>query len=111
MADRLRVSRTGGSWCATCGSSGRLTPPARQFFLSAQSRCNLFDDFSSRNAPLLERVAIAERDGLIRERLPVDGHAPGSADFVLPAITFADRRLLIVIRRNACRFELAINVQ
>jgi hypothetical protein len=38
------------------------------------------------HAPLLERVAVAERYGSVLERLPIDGDAKRRADFVLPAV-------------------------
>ena len=46
--------------------------------------------------PLLERVAVADRDGLVLQRLAVDGDAVRRAGLVLPAIAAADGPLLVV---------------
>src|SRR4051794_11098052 len=53
-------------------------------------------DFVDPDPLLLERVAIADGDGLILQRLAIDGDAVRRADFVLPAVAAADGGLLVV---------------
>src|SRR5207244_3394731 len=50
-----------------------------------------------RDADLLERVAVAQRDRAVLERLVVDGHAPRGADLVLTSVAAADRAALVVL--------------
>src|SRR5438477_351158 len=54
------------------------------------------------HALLLHGIALAQRDGVAKlcaffpERFEIDRHAKGRADFILPAVTPADRATLIV---------------
>ena len=57
---------------------------------------------ADRHAHLLERVAVAHRDGVVLERLVVDRDRPGRADLVLAAVAAADR---------AARVELDLEVR
>src|SRR5205814_8285761 len=51
--------------------------------------------------PLLgERVAVADRDRPVVEGLVVDRERPRRADLVLAAVALADRRRVVVLRRN-----------
>src|SRR5437016_4644816 len=58
---------------------------------------DLADETVDRHAHLLERVAVADRDGAVVERVEVDGDAPRRADLVLTAVAPADRLRLVVI--------------
>src|SRR5207248_4278761 len=49
-----------------------------------------------RDPHLVERVAVAQRDGAAVERLVVDGHAPRPPDLVLAAVALAGRGPLVV---------------
>ena len=70
------------------------------------------------DALLLQRVAVAHRDGAVLERLVVDGHAPRRADLVLAAVALADRAALVVLglhvrcaaRRAISRADLGLAV-
>ena len=53
-----------------------------------------------RHAHLLERVAVAQRDGVVLHRLAVDGDAPRRADLVLAAVALADRAALVELGRH-----------
>ena len=46
---------------------------------------------------LLERVAVADRDRVVGERLLVDRERPGRADFVLAAVAPADCAAVVVL--------------
>src|SRR6266481_4447931 len=81
-----------------------LTPPARQdsccyllssilYLLFAEATGNFIDHFARRQPRLLQRVAVTESDRLVLQGLAIDGDAPRRADFVLPAVALADRRL------------------
>ena len=61
------------------------------------------------DAPLLQRVAVADRDRAVGERLAVDGDAERRADFVLAAIAAADRALLVV-EDVEVRLQVAIDL-
>src|SRR5262249_11526099 len=52
-----------------------------------------------RDADLVARVAVADGDGLIRDRLAVDRDAEGRAGFVHPGVALADALLGVVLRR------------
>src|SRR5579862_5416525 len=60
-----------------------------------------------RDADLLHRVALADRDLVVRGRLlvadglDVDGDAEGGADFVLASVELADRRGVVINREPA----------
>src|SRR5579872_1822143 len=41
-------------------------------FSAAQARCDLVDDARDGQPPLLERIAVADRDGLVLHRLAID---------------------------------------
>ncbi len=62
------------------------------FKLSHQIR-----DFDS---SLFQRIAVANGDGLIGQRLTIDGDAERSARFVLSAITSSYCALLVVVNRH-----------
>src|SRR3989337_1850740 len=57
---------------------------------------DLLDYVGAFHAPLLERIAVADRDGVVDERLAVDGDAERGAGFVLAAVAAADRAFLVV---------------
>src|SRR5688500_11689885 len=52
------------------------------------------------DALLNKRVAVADRDRLILDRLPIDGEAERSPDFVLTAVATADRAGLVIETRE-----------
>src|SRR5688572_27503595 len=54
------------------------------------------DDLVRPHPDLLERVALADRDGAVLERLPVHGDTPRRADLVLASVTTTDRPREIV---------------
>src|SRR3954447_18954024 len=57
----------------------------------------LLDQAVDRHAVLRRRVALADRHGLVLQRVEVDRHAVGRADLVLPAIPLADRLRVVVL--------------
>src|SRR5438309_2999500 len=58
---------------------------------------DLLGEALDREALLRERVAVAQRDRAVLERLVIDRHAEGRADLVLAAIAPADRAALVVL--------------
>ena len=54
-------------------------------------------DLPDREPLLGERVAVADRDGVVRERLLVDRERERRADLVLAAVAAADRAALVVL--------------
>ena len=67
-------------------------------------RCDLLaydvDQVVDRDALLLHRVAVAQRDRAVLQRVVVDGDAERRADFVLAAVAPADRAGLVVRDRE-----------
>src|SRR3954453_18971801 len=61
--------------------------------------------------PLLgQRVAVAEGDGVVLERLVVDGDAVRRADLVLAAVALADRAALVVLALEAGALERRVDL-
>src|SRR5690349_17406399 len=54
-----------------------------------------------RDPDLLERVAVAEGDGVVVHRLVIDGDAPRGANLVLAAVALADRAALVELGGEA----------
>src|SRR5215470_1191076 len=92
MGDRLS-----GRHCARRGSSIELraAPGLRQ------ARGQVVGQALDRDTGLLERVAVAEGDGVVLHRLVIDGDAPGGADLVLAAVALADRAALVELGGEA----------
>src|SRR4051794_4081340 len=78
--------------CGPLGSAELRRGPRR-----GQARVQLVRERGDRDPLLGQRVAVAERDGVVLERLVVDGDAVGRADLVLPAVALADRAALVVL--------------
>ena len=53
-----------------------------------------------RDPGLLQRVAVAQGDGVVLQRLAVDRHAPWGADLVLASVPLADRAALVELGRD-----------
>src|ERR1043166_8085629 len=64
---------------------------------SARELRHTLDELADRDAVLLQRVAIAQRDRVVLERLVVDGDRQRRADLVLPPVAAADRPALVVL--------------
>src|SRR3954449_10506563 len=61
--------------------------------------------------PLLgQRVAVAEGDRVVLERLVVDGDAVGRADLVLAAVALADRAALVVLALQPGALERRVDL-
>src|SRR5512132_2408292 len=61
--------------------------------------------------PLLgQRVAVAERDGVVLERLVIDGDAVGRADLVLAAVPLADRAAVVVLALQRGALERRVDL-
>src|SRR3954454_7430978 len=63
-----------------------------------------------RDPLLAQRVAVAQGDGVVLERLVVDGHAVGRADLVLAAVALADRPALVVLALQAGALERRVDL-
>src|SRR5712691_6764567 len=55
-----------------------------------QALPHLLSNACQRHARLLERITVAQGDGLILQRLPIDGETVRRADLILPRIPAAD---------------------
>ena len=102
--------RRAGSWMPThrsigSGSASRRSAHAElgRAPLGAQPRLELAGQRVDRDALLRERVAVAQGDGAVLERLVVDGDAVGRADLVLAAVALADRAALVVLALQPAR--------
>src|SRR5436309_5219358 len=81
-------------WTASLAELGR--PPRLR-----QAALELGAELVDRDPRLLERVAVAQRDGAVLERLVVDGHAPRRPDLVLSPVALADRAARVVLGGHA----------
>lgn len=52
------------------------------------------------DALLLHRVAVADRNGAILQRLEINRQAEGRSDLVLPTVKLANRRGIVVDRTH-----------
>src|ERR1700682_1464000 len=68
--------------------------------LSAELLPHRGDDIGDPDADLRHRVALADRDLLVLERVEVDGDAERRADLVLAAVAPSDRLGLVVGRHE-----------
>src|SRR5919198_2751145 len=82
----------------TTASAAAATPPRSGAELLAQRG----DELGDGDADLPHRVALADRDLPILERLEIDRHAQRCADLVLPPVAPPDR-LRLVVRRHEVR--------
>src|SRR3954469_22348519 len=71
-------------------------PPRRR-----QAPAQLVREVVDRHALLAQRVAVADGDRAVLERLVVDGHAERRADLVLAPVALADRAALVVLGLHA----------
>ena len=67
----------------------------------SEARFHFCDGRIDRDSLLLHRIAVSERDRAIFHRLPVDRQAPRRPDFIVTAITAADRVLFVITRIDA----------
>ena len=90
-----RISKgSSTNWRHASTASGSSLRPARA--LRFHSPRDFLDHIGALHAPLLERVAIADRDGVVGQRLAVDRDAVRRAGFVLAAVAAADRPFFVV---------------
>src|SRR5215211_8384906 len=82
------------AWSAA-GGKLRRAPRTRQPALE------LVAQLVDRQPHLLQRVAVAQGDGAVGERLAVDRDPPRGADLILPPVAPADRAAVVVLGRNA----------
>src|SRR5215212_1188437 len=64
--------------------------------LDSQSLLQVVGQLGRLDALLPPRVAVADGDGLVFERLVIDGDAEGRADLVLPRVELADAARVVV---------------
>src|SRR3954463_14180396 len=88
------------------GSSGQLRRGPRR----REARVQLAGERRDGDPLLRERVAVAQRDGVVLERLVVDGDAVGRADLVLPAVALADRAALVVLALEPGALERRVDL-
>src|SRR5207247_3574643 len=99
-ADRFRGRRS-----ASSARTGVRAPVLKKSSRNAVSRTSLWsgaellaeggNELGDRHADLGHRVALADRDRAIDERVEVDGHAERGSDLVLPPRAAADRLGLV----------------
>src|SRR5215207_6530122 len=90
-------------WCASVGELRR--GPRR-----GEPGLELAGQRVDRDPLLRERVAVAQGDRLVLERLVIDGDAERRADLVLAAVALADRAALVVLALHPRALERGVDL-
>src|SRR5438552_84440 len=88
-SSRIRMPRAQRQAGARASARGHFQ--LRRAPCGLEPALELVTDLADRQPDLLERVAVAQRHGVVLHRLVVDGDAPRGADLVLAAVALADR--------------------
>src|SRR5680860_1185325 len=98
-APAVETSRSGTPGCATDHAVTASTAPGSS--AARQAFAEVGDQSVDGDALLDHRVAITDRDGVVVERVEIDGDAVRRPDLVLTAVPTSDRLRLVVLAHPA----------